>query len=60
MLLTRNSGCKDTAFLLIDKYFLFFLRIPPRISEQDGEQGTGSHGERVIEITDDTDRRDVG
>lgn len=23
MLLTRNSGCKDTAFLLIDKYFLF-------------------------------------
>ena len=24
MLLTRNSGCKDTAFLLIDKYFLSF------------------------------------
>ncbi len=25
MLLTRNSGRKDTAFLLIDKYFLSFL-----------------------------------
>ncbi len=24
MLLTRNSGCKDTVFLLIDKYFLSF------------------------------------
>lgn len=28
MLLTRNSGRKDTAFLLIDKHFTrFFLRI---------------------------------
>ena len=24
MILTRNSGRKDTAFLLIDKYFLSF------------------------------------
>lgn len=28
MLLTRNSGRKDTAFLLIDKHFTrFFLRV---------------------------------
>ena len=24
MLLTRNSGCKDKGFVLIDKYFLSF------------------------------------
>ena len=60
MPLSRNSGCKDTAFLLIDKYFAVFLRISLRISEQDGEQCTGSHRERVIKIADDADRGDIG
>ena len=30
------------------------------ISEQDSEQGTDSHRKRIIEIADNTDRRDVG
>ena len=60
MLLSRNSGHKDTAFLLIDKHFASFLRIPFRIAEQNREQGACSHCKRIIEIADDTDRRDVG
>ena len=60
MLLSRNSGHKDTAFLLIDKHFASFLRIPFRIAEQDCEQGACSHCKWIIEIADDTDRGDAG
>ena len=60
MLLSRNSGDKDTAFLLIDKHFASFLRIPFRIAEQNREQGACSHCKRIIEIADDTDGGDAG
>ena len=60
MPLSRNSGHKDTAFLLIDKHFTSFLRISPRITEQDSEQCTSSHRKRIIKVTDDTDRGDIG
>ena len=60
MLLSRNSGHKDTAFLLIDKHFVSFLRIPFWIAEQNREQGACSHCKRIIEIADDTDGGDAG
>ena len=60
MLLSRNSGHKDTAFLLIDKHFVSFLRIPFWIAEQNREQGACSHCKRIIEIADDTDGGDTG
>ena len=47
MLLTRNSGRKDTAFLLIDNISFLFLMNTSSDSEQDSEQGTDSHRKRI-------------
>ena len=72
MPLTRNSGCKDTAFLLIDQYFFSFsliynhlseiksvLRVSPWITKQDSQQCAYSHCEWIIKVADDTDRGNI-
>lgn len=61
MLLSRNSGCKDTLFLLNGKRFrvIFLSGIFSRISQQNGPQRKNPHCERVVKVADDVQRRDV-